>query len=190
MKKIISFALASLASLASLSSPAFAADDLAASCPANLPAAVAAPADQRLRFVLPADGAQIYICLANAAGTTSWTFLAPQANLFDGDELAGTHFIGPVWQANDGSAVKAARVSGATVDATAIPWLLLKSVGNVGPGKFANISSIQRLNTVGGIAPAASTCTSANIGAVSQVHYTTDYFLYDTHAADDNAGCR
>jgi hypothetical protein len=175
MKKLISFALIALSSL-----PAFAADDLAALCPANLPAAIAAPADQRLRYVVPADGAQIYICLANVAGTTSWTFLAPQANLFQDDALAGTHFIGPVWQANDGSAVKAAKVSGATVDPTAVPWLLLKSVGNVGPGKYANISSIQRVNTVGGIAPAASTCTSANIGAVAQVHY----------ADSDNAGCR
>lgn len=186
MKKLIPLA----ALIASLATPALAADDLEASCPADLPAAVAAPADQRLRFVLPADGAQIYICLANAAGATSWAFLAPQANLFQDDDLAGTHFIGPVWQANDGSAVKAAKVSGATVDPTAIAWLLLKSVGNVGPGKFANISSIQRLNTVGGVAPAASTCTSASIGAVAQVHYTTDYFLYDTHADSDNAGCR
>ena len=187
MNKLISFALVTL--IASLAAPAFAADDLEAACPANLPAAIAAPADQRLRFVVPADGAQIYICLANAAGATTWTFLAPQANLFQNDSLAGTHFIGPVWQANDGSAVKAAKVAGATVDPTAVAWLLLKSVGNVGPGKYASISSIQRVNTVGGIAPAAATCTSANIGAVAQVHYTTDYFLYDTHTGD-NAGCR
>jgi hypothetical protein len=187
---IVSLALVTSALAAALPARANAAQ-LAQQCPASVPAAIAAPADQRLRFVLPADGVQIYMCTANAAGATSWTFIAPNANLFKSEDLFGTHFIGPVWQANDGSAVKAARIAGATVDATAIPWLLLGSVGNVGPGKLANISSIQRLNTVGGVAPAASECTPATLGTVAQVHYTTDYFLYETHATNGtNPGCR
>ena len=35
--------------------------------------------------------------------------------------------------------------------ASAIPWLLLsaKSVG--GPGRFANVTSVQRIHTVGGL---------------------------------------
>lgn len=179
--------------VATLALPALADDDLEAACPESVPAALVPAADQRLRYFRPAVGVQIYICAANAAGTTSWLFLAPQANLYkDESDLAGTHFIGPVWQDNDGSSVKAARIAGATVDPTAVPWLLLGTVGNVGPGRFANITTIQRVNTVGGLAPAASTCTPATLGKVAQVAYTTDYFLYDTHTPgpNGNSQCR
>src|SRR5207248_141084 len=115
-----------------------------------------------------------------------WLFVAPQANLYDGDELAGTHFIGPTWQSRTGSAVKAAKVAGAAVDPTAVPWLLLHAVSNVGPGRFANITSVQRLATVGGLAPDASMCSSTTLGTISQSSYSANYFFYDTHEPGPN----
>ena len=188
--------IASLFSLAIPALPALADGDdngPAAACPTNLPAALAPAADQRLRFYRPATGAQVYMCTASASGVAGWVFVAPQANLYNDDnDLVGTHFIGPVWQGNDGSSVKAAKVAAATVDVTAVPWLLLKSVGNTGPGHFAEISTVQRLNTTGGKAPDASLCTLATLNTIKQVAYTADYFFYDTHAAgpDGNAQCR
>ncbi|HEY4222903.1 MAG TPA: DUF3455 domain-containing protein, partial [Myxococcota bacterium] len=146
-------ALASL-SLAALATPALADDATdgaeTPACPAVVPAAVVPAADQRLRFSRVGDGDQIYVCTANAAGAFSWLFVTPRANLYKGDKLVGTHFFGPIWQGNDDSSVKAAKVAAATVDPTAIAWLLLTSVGNTGPGHFADITSVQRLNTVGG----------------------------------------
>lgn len=155
-------------------------------CPQTVPAALVPAADQRLRFGLAATGAQIYVCNITAAGAYAWLFVAPQANLWNDERMVGTHFIGPTWQGNDGSAVRGARVAGATVDATAIPWLLLRSAGNVGVGRFSDISTIQRLNTTGGLAPAADLCSAATVGTIAQVPYTADYFFYDTHTPGRN----
>lgn len=149
-------------------------------CPAGVPPALAPASDQTIKAILSGVGVQIYICNATTTGF-AWTFVAPQANLLDDcDKLVGTHFIGPTWQGNDGSSVAAAKVAGATVDPTAVPWLLLKATSN-GPiaGKFSDVTSIQRLSTVGGIAP-STPCDSSNLGSISQVPYTAQYVFYKT----------
>src|SRR6478609_6015180 len=149
-------------------------------CPAGVPAAIAPAADQTIKASLSGVGVQIYICNATATGF-AWTFVAPQANLLDDcDKLVGTHFIGPTWQGNDGSSVLGAKVAGASVDPSAVPWLLLKAVSN-GPisGKFSDVTSIQRLSTVGGIAP-STPCDASNLGSISQVPYTAQYVFYKT----------
>jgi hypothetical protein len=185
LKKIAALALVSFTALPAL------ADGVDVPCPSSVPASVQPAANQRLRASHSASGVQIYMCNATPAGAFTWQFVAPQANLFDNDgNLVITHFIGPVWQANDASAVKAAKAGAATVDPASIPWLLLTSVGNVGPGKLADITSVQRLNTNGGIAPAASDCTQATAGKLVQVPYTADYFFYDTHDSTTNLQCR
>jgi hypothetical protein len=73
-----------------------------------------------------------------------------------------------------------------------VPWLLLRSVGNVGPGRFADITSVQRLNTTGGIAPASSSCNASTLGTIAQVAYSADYYFYDTQAPGPggNTQCR
>jgi len=55
-----------------------------------------------------------------------------------------------------------------------IPWLLLgtKSVG--GEGAFSKVSSVQRVATVGGVAP-GGTCAQ---GAQARVDYTADYYFF------------
>ena len=68
-----------------------------------------------------------------------------------------------------------AKVAGVTVDATAIPWLLLRAVSADGPGIFARTTYIQRVNTVGGLAP--STPGTA-VGQEADVPYTAEYFFY------------
>ena len=148
-------------------------------CPADTPDVLAPAPDQRLRSIVIGDGVQIYDCT-----TLGWVFRAPEAVLLDpGGAVVGTHYAGPSWEADDGSIIRAARVSGATVDPDSIPWLLLGVVSQSGDGRFANVSNIQRLNTVGGKAP-ASGCDATTIGAVARVPYTADYFLYQT----DNGG--
>lgn len=166
---------------------------ISSDCPESVPASLVPAADQRLVFKRAATGVQIYACTANAAGATSWLFIAPQANLYKADKtLDGTHFVGPVWQDNQGSSVTAAKVSGESVDPNSVAWLLLKSKANSGPGQFEGITSIQRLNTVGGNAPDAATCTPATLGTIQSVPYTADYYFYDTHsvANEVNLQCR
>jgi hypothetical protein len=121
-------------------------------------------------------GVQIYKC----DGTT-WTFIAPRADLVDDKgQLIIKHFAGPTWQATDGSSVVGAKVAGVTVDPNAVPWLLLKAAKTTaGPGGnlLAPTTFIQRINTVGGIAPTEA-CNAAKSGTVKEVPYKADYFFY------------
>ncbi|HYP76402.1 MAG TPA: DUF3455 domain-containing protein [Polyangiaceae bacterium] len=161
----------------------------AALCPAGVPAALAPAADQTIKASLTGVGVQIYICNATATGF-AWTFVAPQANLLDDcDKLVGTHFIGPTWQGNDGSSVVGAKAAGASVDPSAVPWLLLNAVSHgSSAGKFSDVTAIQRLSTVGGIAP-SSPCDSSNLGSISQVPYTAQYVFYKTKTHGKVAQC-
>ncbi|MDR7270410.1 hypothetical protein J2X20_003068 [Pelomonas saccharophila] len=140
---------------------------------AGLPAGIAAGSAAKVLERISARGVQIYECRADA-----WQFVAPQATLFDASgRPIGTHDAGPHWLATDGSRVRGAVQ--AKVDATqagAIPWLLL-SANSVGPaGRFAGVTAIQRVNTLGGAAPQRS-CAAAEAGQVEKVPYTADYLM-------------
>jgi hypothetical protein len=110
----------------------------------------------------------------------NWVFVAPEATLFanagDDGEVA-IHFGGPTWQSNSGSKVVGKVLQHCTPDPTAIPWLLLASVPELteGPGIFADVTYIQRVNTVGGNAP---TEPGNSVGEIARVPYTADYFFY------------
>jgi Protein of unknown function (DUF3455) len=62
-------------------------------------------------------------------------------------------------------------------DADSIPWLLVNVVSHEGSGVLSRASSIQRLNTKGGKAP-ASGCDSATAGKEVRVPYSADYLFY------------
>jgi hypothetical protein len=91
----------------------------------------------------------------------------------------GRHYAGPTWQGIDGSSVVgAARVSADSPDAGAIPWLLLEAQTTAGAGFLSMVSYIQRLDTSGGLAPAAG-CTDESAGQELRVPYTASYaFAY------------
>ena len=150
-------------------------------CPAGIPAAIVPAADQDLAFILDARGVQKYTC--GAAG--AWVFVAPDAEVYRGNQTFIYHYAGPTWEWLDGSTVVGARVSGATVDATAIPWLLLRAAShNAVEGKMTDITSIQRVLTTGGLAPAGA-CTP---GDAADVPYTAQYIFYRTksdHSANN-----
>ena len=118
-----------------------------------------------------AVGVPIYGC--TAAG---WALVAPRAALYDHGRLVATHFAGPTWRAKDGSTVKATKVAGVPVAGT-IDWLKLQAVETT-PGRFGRTSFIQRINTTGGLAPAASQCTAETIGVQREIPYTADYRFF------------
>ena len=156
----------------------------ASACPAGIPGALAPAADQDLAFALDATGVQKYTC--SAAG--AWVFVAPEADVYRDGVTFIHHYAGPTWEWLDGSTVVGARVSGATVDATAIPWLLLRAVSH-GPieGKMTAVTAIQRVLTTGGLAP-AGTCTP---GDTAEIPYTAQYLFYRTKAdhPENNTRC-
>jgi hypothetical protein len=151
-----------------------------AAVPAPVPPALDPGAGQRALMQLSATGVQVYECRAGSANAAAaWTFVAPEAPLLDArGRVVGQHGAGPIWIAADGS-----RVVGsveARVDAPAagaIPWLLLRTRSTGGPGAFERVSSIQRLNTEGGVAP-ASGCSPGTVGAQARVPYRADYRLF------------
>jgi hypothetical protein len=152
---------------------------LLSSCLPNIPEALAVPQGNKLAFVLQAEGVQIYDCKAAADGSVAWVFRAPEADLLGRHgRVAGSHYAGPTWEAIDGSTVVAARLAGATVDATAIPWLLLQAVSHAGQGRMSKVTYIQRISTTGGLAPSGG-CDAAHVGAAAEVDYTADYAFYE-----------
>jgi hypothetical protein len=121
---------------------------------------------------LHAEGAQLYACKANAAGQLTWQFREPVATLLDGDKTVGRHYAGPQWEMSDGSALEA-RVSARSTGATPqdIPLLKLDVSSRRGTGLLSDVTTIQRINTKGGVAEGP--CTSA--GAMMSVPYSADY---------------
>lgn len=150
----------------------------AAACPVT-PAAIAPAADQDLALTFDAQGVQRYQCVQSTTGF-AWVFTAPDADLFTQHPHRHVihHFAGPTWLHRDSSSVLGAKVAAATVDPTAIPWLLLNVTSHGGDeGALSNITSIQRLSTTGGNAPATG-CDADHVGAESDVLYTARYFMY------------
>ncbi len=151
--------------------------------------AVASPPDVSIPSVLVPDGqapsdrfaargVQIYECRATQGvpAKTQWVFVAPEADLYNGDGArTGRHFEGPRWQAADGSTlVGVEKARAAAPVAGAIPWLLLTTTSAGGNGRFSRVTSVQRINTVGGVAPLAP-CDGAALGTSVRVPYTADY---------------
>src|ERR1700730_1635693 len=159
--------------------------------PPNIPDILQVPAGNKVFREGDAIGTQDYICLP-----TGWTFFGPQATLFnEHDEQIITHFLSPnpfeqapnpfenglpraTWQDSEdtskvwGAALHSFPVTGA------IPWLLLQVVGAqdgpTGGDELSETTYIQRLNTVGGLAPT----TACTVGTMALVPYTADYFFY------------
>lgn len=148
----------------------------------RIPANLAPPAGSVLLFELHASGVQIYTCAAKPddASVFVWTFKAPEADLLNArGEIVGRHFAGPTWQGTDGSAVVGAVAERADApEAGSIPWLLLAAKEHQGNGAFASVTYVQRLDTVGGVAPAGG-CDADHAGAeVRQPYQATYAFFY------------
>jgi len=134
------------------------------------------PAGHVLSFHTYALGVQIY----RWNGTT-WGFVGPRAMLFASSHFhgpVGIHYEGPTWESNGGSKVVAERAADCAPSPKAIAWLLLRVVWSRGPGPFERATYIQRVNTVGGLAP---TERGMFIGHEMGVPYTAEYYFYRAH---------
>jgi hypothetical protein len=139
----------------------------------SAPESLKPPAGERLRTHAHASGQQIYTC-----DGSKWILSGPDAKLFDeGGHLVGSHFAGPTWQWSDGSRVTAKPIASATPDPESIPWLLLTATGHTGDGVMKDVSSIQRLQTKGGKAP-ANGCEASHRDEQARISYTAEYYFY------------
>jgi len=133
-----------------------------------------------------ATGFQIYEVKRSATDPNvfSWVNIAPLATLFEKPDFTrpmAFHFAGPSWLLtkgpNKGERVVGKRVQGITVDATAIQWLLLQAVDSLSSANN-KITFIQRLSTVGGLAP-TSVADEAHLGQLDSIPYTAHYLFYE-----------
>lgn len=160
--------------------------------PPPVPAGLEVPRGNRPFLLAHAVGTQNYVCLQAGA---AWTFLGPQATVFDDESgQVMTHFLSAspaeggihraTWlHSRDSSAAWAMAIASSSdpdfVAPGAVPWLLLRVTGTAdgptGGYRLSPASYIQRVHTEGGTAPAGA-CPSA--GAKLFVPYTADYVLY------------
>jgi hypothetical protein len=146
----------------------------------NVPDRLKPEPQESLAMIVAAKGVQVYECRpkADRAGEYGWAFVAPEADLFDGNgRKIGTHYAGPHWEATDGSKIVGrVKDSAAAPRADAIPWLLLTTKSVASRGSFSETTSIQRVNTVGGLAPAGG-CSQPSAGTTARVPYIADYYF-------------
>jgi hypothetical protein len=135
------------------------------------PAAVAAPGETVLA-TLHAEGAQVYECKAGNDGKLAWAFREPIATLVLDGKTVGRHYAGPSWEHVDGSAVVGKAVGNAPgKSAGDIPWLKLEVTAHRGNGVLSGVTTVQRINTAGGVH--AGACDKA--GAFHSAPYAADY---------------
>jgi hypothetical protein len=132
------------------------------------------PEGHKVVFAAYAEGVQIY-----RWDGSKWNFVGPQAMLFDDEgEVVAIHYGGPTWESESGSWVKGVVSKRCTPDPDAIDWLLLEATASEGPGIFHRVSHIQRLDTVGGLAP---TVPGTVVGEEARVPYAAEYVFYRKH---------
>jgi hypothetical protein len=128
------------------------------------------PPHSRLLLRAVGTGDQVYGCVDG-----NWVLKAPDAKLLNEEgSVIGRHFAGPTWQLNDGSRIQGKVIAKQVPDPTAVPWLLLESVG--GTGRLAAVRFVQRTGTHVGNTPVGSCSQSA----MRRVPYTATYSFYES----------
>jgi hypothetical protein len=147
----------------------------------EVPDILKTPPDQVVMFEAQAEGVQIYECKVqpNDSSKFEWKFKAPEADLHDANgKIIAHHYAGPTWESIDGSKVVGeVKEKYSVPDAQAIPWLLLNAKSGSAVGSFTQVSSIQRINTEGGLAP-AEVCNQTRLSQEARVPYKAVYRFY------------
>jgi hypothetical protein len=154
---------------------------------ATLPVSLRATPQEILQDVLTAVGDTTYSCRRNG-DQLSWVGTGSEATLVDvARQSVGTVAPGRYFTAYDGSYL-IGRVTGEeTVTASALPWQRLAARFNAGAerqgeGRFAKTTSVQRVQTTGGLPPVPA-CDQEGMSLF--VPYTATYLFY--RAADPAA---
>jgi hypothetical protein len=131
-------------------------------------------------FSLTADGVQVYACqqVPGDPNAYAWFVQAPDATLYDGSASMATLKSPNHFQSlRDLSGVSAVPLRLQAAGAANLPWELLHAVPEGDTGLFANVTSIQRVNTQGG-APPTGGCDDTHVGEEARVAFTADYYFY------------
>ncbi len=146
----------------------------------TLPEAVRAPAGTMQKMFTVGSGELSYECREkkDMAGMFEWGVVGPVATLkTKSGEVVGKYYAGPTWESIDGSKVTGKQLAVAPNGPGNIPLQLVKADPAMGAGAMQGISHIQRLQTVGGVAPTTA-CAMTNKSERKSVAYQADYVFY------------
>src|SRR5215207_10028169 len=176
--------------------------------PPPVPGNIQVPAGNKLFLVGHAAGTQNYICVPSGTGVRFVLFTPQATLFGEEGEQLTTHYFSPnpfetntdpkvlgahtiraAWQdSKDSSTVWGQAKPGHSssdpsfVEPGAIPWLLVTIVGQqdgpTGGDRLSGTTFIQRLNTHGGSAPSTGCASPEDLGKMTFVPYTTDYYFY------------
>ncbi len=176
--------------------------------PPPVPGNIQVPAGNKLFLAGHAVGTQNYICLPSGTGVKFVLFTPQAALFDDEGEQLTTHYFSPnpsevntdpkvlgdhtiraTWQDSKDSSMVWGQVKPGNsstdsnfVEPGAIPWLLVAIVGRqdgpIGGDRLSGTTFVQRLNTHGGSAPSIGCTSLEDIGRMTFVPYTTDYYFY------------
>ncbi len=148
---------------------------------AALPDAVKVPDGHRVAMETVGVGQITYECKAkaNMAGAFEWVFVGPKADLNSrAGAKVGTYFGPPAtWASSDGSAITGTQVAVSPSTPGNIPLQLVKANPATGAGAMQGVSYVQRVATVGGVAP-SSACDATGLGRKEVVKYQADYIFW------------
>jgi len=145
----------------------------AAIATAQVPNSIAAQGETAV-LKAHAEGAQIYECKAAPDGKLAWQFREPIATLVVDGKTVGRHYAGPSWELLDSSAVVGKAVADAPGSGTNdIAWLKLQVVSQRGNGALTGVTTVQRINTLGG--KVSGGCDRA--GELKSASYAADYIF-------------
>jgi hypothetical protein len=141
---------------------------------------LAALANEEAAFVLHGEGVHVFECkpLAGNPDQFRWTFSAPDATLYDAGRPIARSTSENVFEAiADRSTVSGGIRARQDGGANNLPWLLLRAQSTPDDGLFAGVTSVQRVNTSGGVAPTEG-CDVNNVGKEARSNFTADYYFY------------
>ena len=157
----------------------------AVSEPSGLDARLRAPATETPAFMLAGDGVYIYQCRASFVDPNvfEWAFVGPDATLYDGSASVARHAtVGLYESLRDTSSTSGVVRGSQPAGGANLPWVIMRAQPLSEAGMFAGVTSIQRVNTVGGAPPAAG-CNADNAGEEARVAYQAEYYFYKSRAA-------
>ncbi|HEX5634061.1 MAG TPA: DUF3455 domain-containing protein [Gemmatimonadales bacterium] len=131
-------------------------------------------------FMLSASGVHIFECRAFADGY-AWAFTAPDATLYEGGRSVGTLSSVNLFESSSDRSSVSGVVRAVQPNGGNLPLALLRAIPTSEAGLFAGVTSVQRVNTAGGVAPAGG-CGEDNAGAEARVGFTADYYFYKRRA--------
>jgi hypothetical protein len=176
--------------------------------PPRVPQQIAVEPGNEPFFVGHATGTQNYVCLPSGAGVAYQLFTPEATLFDDIGKQLTTHFFSPNLNPNPGldakelGAIRAtwedsrdtstvwAKANASATFATnpefvkqgAVAWLLLEVVGHQdgpsGGDRLSETTFIQRLNTLGGLAPSTGCASTTDIGTEAFMPYRADYFFF------------